>query len=405
MRIVYLHQYFNTPLMAGSTRSYDVASRLVHRGHSVDVVTSLRDGTAARSWRTTDEGGINVHWLPVPYSNEMDYRDRMRAFLRFAYRSAWKASSIGGDVVFATSTPLTIAIPAVFAARRNRIPMVFEVRDLWPTVPIALGALRSPLSRWLAQQLERFAYRNATQVIALSPGMAEGVKRAGYPEERITVIPNASDLDLFWREPGRTSSFRRKHPELGAGPIVLYAGTLGTVNGVEYFVELAAVTLEVAPMVRFVIIGTGRERERIVARALETGVLNENLFVYAPMPKEALAEAFSAAAVTTSLFIDLCELEANSANKFFDGLAAGAPVAINYGGWQADLLEETNAGIRLSRDAQIASQQILHLLSDPALLSSMGCNARRLAEERFSSDQLGRGVEGVLTAALGGGQR
>ena len=102
-------------------------------------------GTNCRKgWFTTHESGMRVHWLPVRYSNHMTYLARMLAFFKFAIRAAGRARQIRGDVVFATSTPLTIAIPAVYAARRCGIPMVFEVRDLWPELPIAVGALRIP---------------------------------------------------------------------------------------------------------------------------------------------------------------------------------------------------------------------------------------------------------------------
>src|SRR5690606_13633164 len=118
MKIIYLHQYFNTPRMAGSIRSYEMARRLVDRGHEVHMVTSDR-GDVPRStakWATTEEDGILVHWTHVPYSNHMSLERRLRAFLTFSMRAASKAAALGGDVVFATSTPLTIALPALYAA-------------------------------------------------------------------------------------------------------------------------------------------------------------------------------------------------------------------------------------------------------------------------------------------------
>ncbi|MDZ7703684.1 MAG: glycosyltransferase [Trueperaceae bacterium] len=135
MRIVYLHQYFNTPAMHGGTRSFEMARRLVDNGHEVHMVTSSRSTSQngkKHRWQQTQEAGILVHWLPVPYSNDMTYRNRMKAFFAYAYGAARKAAALNGDVVFATSTPLTIALPAAYAARLNRAPMVFEARDLWP---------------------------------------------------------------------------------------------------------------------------------------------------------------------------------------------------------------------------------------------------------------------------------
>jgi hypothetical protein len=152
MKIIYLHQYFNTPAMRGSTRSYELARRLVRMGNEVHMVTSERqpDGTA-RGWRETDESGIHVHWLPVPYSQKMSYPDRMRAFGSFAVSSAQRAAQLGGDVVFATSTPLTIAVPGIAASRWNRRPMVFGIcgpPSPSPWAPSRAGRPSSPRRCW-----------------------------------------------------------------------------------------------------------------------------------------------------------------------------------------------------------------------------------------------------------------
>ncbi|MDR8258652.1 glycosyltransferase family 4 protein, partial [Acinetobacter baumannii] len=77
-----------------------------------------------------------------------------------------KGKSLDADLVFATSTPLTIAIPAVFTARALKVPMVFEVRDLWPELPIAMGALNNKVAQKLAYQLEDWAYKNSKAIVA-----------------------------------------------------------------------------------------------------------------------------------------------------------------------------------------------------------------------------------------------
>lgn len=400
MKITYLHQYFNTPDMPGDGRSFELGRRLVAAGHEVQLITAQRSTDASGKWHRSCEEGIEVHWLPVPYSNTMSYTDRLRAFFNFAWQSARRAAAIGSDVVFATSTPLTIALPGVWAARRQRVPMVFEVRDLWPELPIAMGALRDPVSRFLARRLERFAYRNSSRIVALSPGMAEGVAATGYAPGRITVIPNSCDLELLATTDAAADVFRTEHPELGTGPIVLYAGTLGHINGVDYLAEVAHAMLELRPDVRFVVLGYGAREAQVRARAEELGVLEQNFFMYSRIPKRQMVQAFSAASIATSLFIDLPEMEHNSANKFFDGLAAGRPVAINYGGWQKALLDRTGAGLVIDRCPAAAARQLAAWLGNPERLAKAGQAARKLAEEEFSRDRLAEKLELVLRTAV-----
>lgn len=406
MRILYLHQYFTTPAMPGGTRSYELARRLVARGHQVEMITSHRDPAAPHrdGWYQTEESGIRVHWLPVPYSNRMVYRDRLKAFAHFALVAGRRAASLGGDVVYATSTPLTIAIPGLYASRRLRVPLVFEVRDLWPRVPIALGALRSPLTIAAARRLERLAYLRSVRVVALSPEMRAGVVDAGCPASRVSVIPNGCDLDLFEVGPELGIALRARYEWLQDRPLVVYIGTLGQVNGVGYLVRLAAETRRLDPAVRFLVIGEGREEEEVRRLATALGVLDRNFFMMPRIPKVDVPAWLSAADIATSVVIDRRELWANSANKVFDALAAGRPVAINHGGWLADLLQETGAGIVLDRrDISIAAAELTRALSDRRWLERAGVAAREAARSRFDRDRLATELESVLLEAVANG--
>ena len=107
-----------------------------------------------------------------------------------------------------------------------------------------------------------------------------------------------------------------------------------------------------------------------------------------------------AADLATSLFVPLEAMWHNSANKFFDALAAGCPPAINYGGWQAELLRETGAGLVLDpHDHEAAAVALTDALADRDALRDMGRAARNLARERFDRDALAARLESVLRAA------
>ncbi len=406
MRIVYLHQYFRTPAMSGGTRSYEFARRLVDRGHEVHVVTSdiEASGTRGDGWRTTVEAGATVHWAAVPYRGSMSYRDRIRAFFRFAQMAAVRAAGLDQDVVVATSTPLTIAIPAIYSARRRRVPMVLEIRDVWPEVPIALGALRSPLSRYAARRLESFAYRNARRVIALSPGMADSIRRR-FPAVPVKVVPNGCDRSLFADADDAGAELRATTPWLGDRPLFLYAGTLGYVNQVDYLVRVAAVARELRPDLRFAVIGDGPEAASVRALAADLGVLDRNFIMLDPMPKSEVAAYFGASTVAGSTVRDEPALHANSANKVFDTWAAGRPVAVNHEGWIADTIRESGAGLVLSAtDHARAARMLIEFVDDPVRVTAARQAARAVAETRFDRDLLFRRFEQVLLDAVSVGR-
>lgn len=401
MRVVYLHQYFVTPDMAGGARSYEMARRLVAAGHEVHMVTSdqqARSGSAP--WRESREAGIHVHWASVPYDNVMSYGQRMRAFVDFAWRAARRAASLKGDVVFATSTPLTIALPGVFAARRSRCPMVFEVRDLWPAVPIAIGAIRHPAAIAAARWLERFAYRNSAHIVALAPGMREEIVATGVPEQRVTVIPNGCDLATF-DDPEAGATLRRQHAWLADRPLLVFTGTFGLVNGMDYLPRLAARLAELDEDIRVVAIGAGREFESTRRLAASLGVLDRNLFLLGQRPKLEAASWTQAADMTLALFTGPSIVWRDAVqNKFFDSLAAGKPVANNFPGWQSLIAEEAGAGLILpADDVPAAARRVAVALRDRAWLESAGAAARRLAETRFNRDDLARQLVTVLERA------
>lgn len=395
MKIVYLHQYFKTPAMAGGTRSYEMARRMAAAGHDVHVVTSQTDGNKLKSKKEIIDG-FTVHWISIPYDNKMGILKRLLSFVRFSIASAPQAASLQPDIVFATSTPLSISIPGTWASWRNRCPMVLEVRDLWPEVPIAMGAFTDPLSKRLLRAFEKWSYFKSDHIIALSEGMRDGVLATGYPLDRTSVIPNSCDIELFQSTEPKADNARRKRPWLASHPLVLYAGTFGKANGVDYLVDIARDMVQLNPNVRFLAVGAGAQASLIREKADKLKVLGANFFIEDQLPKHEATELFSAATLCMSLFIPLEALWKNSANKVFDAFAAGRPVAINYKGWQAELIEQEQAGLVIpASDSKRAAEKISQFLSDQEKIDRAKEASGRLAA-RFSRDKLAKQLISVL---------
>ena len=388
--------------MAGGTRSFEMARRLVAAGHEVNLVTSRREiGTTSFDWEESEEAGIIVHWYPVPYSNHMSFVERVGAFLRFAYAASRKAASFDADLVFATSTPLTIILPGLFAAWRRRVPLVFEVRDMWPAVPIAMGYLNNPILRLGAKWLERIAYRRSDHIIALAPGMRDDIIANGIAPEKVTVIPNGCDIDIFGVDLSmEAATVRAANIWLHNRKLVLFAGTLGRANGVSFLVQVAAEMRAIDPEVRFVVIGDGAESTEIANLAHKTGVLDTSFFMLGAMPKTKLAAWIAASDFTVGLFSGPRELWKDAVqNKFFDALAAGKPVACNFSGFQSQLAVERGVGLILPPDnPQVAARQLYEKLNDAVWNAAASNSARLLAQEVFSRDRLAKELECVLVA-------
>jgi len=401
MRIVYLHQYFNTPAMPGGVRSYDIANHLVRNGHSVHMVTTVRDKSKRNSWVYSNEDGIHTHWLDLPYSNSFNFLRRLKAFLLFAFFSAKKGASIDCDIVYATSTPLTIAIPALYISWRKSVPLVFEVRDLWPEVPIAIGVLKNPILKYLARNLEKFVYKKSTSIIALSEGMKKGVIDVCREKDKVFNVPNFSNLELFHSKNSTEIIPEIRNLLSKPSPLLVYTGTFGVINNVPYLVDIAKQLITLNSDVEILIIGDGKELEHIKKYAKEMKVLDVNFFIAPSIAKKDLPQVLAAADLASNIVIDIPEVWNNSANKFFDALAAGVPLLINSGGWQADLIKSENAGLvthRLTiKESAIRIDAFMH---DKNLLKRSSLNAAKLSKKFFNKKKLVRQIEKILILSL-----
>jgi glycosyltransferase involved in cell wall biosynthesis len=389
MRILYMHQFFITRAGVGSTRSYEFARRFAARGHAVRMVTA---GGGSRNVDGIEVVGVRGGYSDYVGATSVAYPRRMLAFAAFA-ATATRAALRGPrpDVIYASSPPLTIVLPAVAAAARWRVPLVFEVRDLWPEAPIQMGALRNPALRRLARAVERLVYRRSARVIALSPGIREGVVSAGAPPERVALVPNASDLELF--SPELDGPSERRRLGLGDGLVCSYFGTMGEANDLGQVIDAAPLVRDVT----FVLLGDGKRRPELEKRA------PANVRFLDPAPdKASVARLAAASDACLTIFKDVPVLTTNSPNKLFDTFAAGRPAIVNTEGWMRDLVERNEAGVFVRPgDPRDLAAKVAWLRDNPREVERLGRNARALAEREFDRDALAARALGVLEEAAG----
>jgi glycosyltransferase involved in cell wall biosynthesis len=403
MRILYFHQHFSTPQGSAGTRSYEMAQAALRAGHRVTMVcgsyaqgkTGLT-GAFERGRRRGTVDGIDIIEFDLDYGNEMGFVARLGVFAKFALGSVRLALMEPCDVVFATTTPLTAGIPGIAARLFTRRPFVFEVRDLWPELPKAMGIVRSPVVLGLMSALEWASYRAAHRLIGLSPGIVEGIARRGVPKDRITMVPNGCDLEMF--SPGGTAW--RPEGVRDDQILAVFSGTHGLANGLGAVLDAAAVLkARGRDDIRIALVGQGREKAALVARAAQEGL--ENVLFLDPVPKTALGGLLAGADIGLQCLKNVPAFYyGTSPNKFFDYIAAGLPVLNNYPGWLAGLIGQHGCGFAVPPDdAGAFADALITASEDRAALGRMGRAARKLAETEFSRATLAREWVGWVTGA------
>ena len=397
MHILYIHQHFATPKGSTGTRSYEFARRWIKWGHKVTVLTGnydiggLQVGRGAIQRQSID--GINVIVVAAKYSNKQSFIRRVISFFSFLLFATYVGlSEQDVDVVYATSTPLTVGIPAMITKWLRRKPFVFEVRDQWPEIPIEMGIIRNKVLISVLLWLERLIYENSEAIVALSPGMADGIRTVLKKEKPIVVIPNSSDTEMF--RPDIDGSATRQEKGWDSKLVLLHFGAMGRANGLEFVIE-AADRLRSNTEVHFVLVGEGSEKASLIKKVEQCGL--KNVDILDSVPKVELVKLVAACDISMVIFANFSILEHNSANKFFDSLSAGKPVLLNYSGWQRKILEDNAAGYGCSLyNLDEFVEKVLYLNSHRQQLKQMGENARRIAEEKFDRDNLANQALRVL---------
>jgi glycosyltransferase involved in cell wall biosynthesis len=392
MRVLYFHQHFSTPKGSAGIRSYEMARRLVARGHAVTMVcgsygggeTGL-SGEFVNGRRRGMVDGIDIIEMNLAYSNSDGFAKRAMTFLRFAWRSVALAFTESYDVLFATTTPLTAGIPGIFARWLRRKPFVFEVRDLWPELPKAMGVITNPVVLWAMSVLEWLSYRSATRCIGLSPGIVDGIAKRGVDRNRIALVPNGCDLGIF----GSTVEAWRPEGIAMDDLMAVFAGTQGMANGLDAVLN-AAVELKRRGRadIKLLLIGQGALKPALQARALAENL--DNVVFHPPVNKARLAGLMAATDVGMQILANVPAFYyGTSPNKFFDYLASGLPVLNNYPGWLAELIESHGCGFAVPPDDPVAFANALEAAAaDRGALKEMGRRSLALARSDFDRARL-----------------
>lgn len=397
MNILYIHQYFSIPSESAATRSYWISRKLIERGHKVTVI-SATDGKKHQAGVEMIDG-IEVHYVLNPYDNKMSVVKKLMAFAKFIFQAINEAKKMKDvDLMYATSTPLTVGYIALRIKAAKKWPYVFEVRDLWPEFPIQIGAIKNKLAIKVLRALERRIYKKSEHVVALSPGMQDGVVAAGTPIEKTSMIPNMSKPDDFYPHEPDQATIEKFGLDMNKFKVVHF-GSMGKANGLQYIVEAAKICADKhADDIEFIFAGAGVTEPILKDMVKEYGLSNVKFLGYQNMYN--IIEIVNCCDASITSFMNLPILKTNSPNKLFDSLSAGKPIIVNSAGWTKDLVEDGNCGFYVDpENPEQFADRLIEVKGNKEQLKIWGENARKLSIEKYDRNILTSQVADVLENA------
>jgi glycosyltransferase involved in cell wall biosynthesis len=380
VNVLILHQHFNTPQSGGALRSYFLAKAAVEQKWKVSVIT----GTSEKNYQINDLDGISVHEVPVRYSNYFGFWKRVLSFLhyiRWCIALSKKFKDV--DICYAISTPLTVGLAARWFRWRYNIPYIFEVGDLWPDAPIELDVITNPFLKKLLLSMEKKIYHQAQRVVALSPAIQTAIEKK-TPEVKVHMIPNMADTDFF--RPESKSQELEKQFGVAGKLVISYFGAMGFANGLEYLLYAAKACEQAKLPVHFILAGDGVERKNLESQASKLCL--PNLSFQSFRNREGIRELMNITDIVFVSYRFAPILETGSPNKFFDGLAAGKMIMLNFGGWLRTEIEKNGCGVFVHPTEPTEVQSQLKRLLNEGNLSDYQKNSRSLAEKSYSRNGL-----------------
>ena len=390
MKVLILHQHFNTPEKGGAIRSFYLAKALVDRGMEAVVIT----GSNEKAYRKENYEGVEVHYLPVAYDNAFGFAARCLSFLKYIRQSVAVAKKISHlDVCYAISVPLTVGLAALWLKRKTKLPYIFEVGDLWPDAPIQMGFIKNYFLVSFLFYLERLIYQESKSIVALSLSIKEGVEKKISGKE-IRIISNLADCDFYFpavKEPRLEEKYNVKNKF-----VVSYTGTAGVANGLDYFIECASVSQSAGLPIHFILCGDGAMLPHLKASSHKQGL--RNISFTGQVSRDQVKELMN---VTDAVFVcykNVPILETGSPNKYFDGLASGKMIIVNFRGWIKDEIERASCGIYLTSELPSDfATAIEPFLSNKNKAIQFQRAARNLAESKYNRKKLAGEFASIFT--------
>lgn len=396
MHILVVHQYFLGKNDAGGSRWNQFAKYFAARGHKITVLagtvhyaTGKKESQYKGKFIVKEVEGENIEIFRchVSESYNKSFFGRFWAYISFTFSTVWAGlfKVKYADVVLCTSPPLTVGLTGWILSKLKRIPMIFEVRDLWPESAIDTGVLTNKWLIRLSYWLEKKSYQSSCWINVLTPAFEQAlIEKKNIRPDRISMIPNGADMDIF--KPGELNNWVREKHNLQDKFVVTYVGAHGRANALIQLVNIAE-KLKNNDDIRIMLVGAGMEKPMLQEEVQKRG-LNNIVFVNA-VPKEQIVDYIAASDVCTAVLKKVDTFKTVYPNKVFDYMSAKRPIILAIDGVARKLVEEAKAGVYVEpENPDEFINALVKLKNNEGICRELGENGLKYVAKNFDREVL-----------------
>jgi colanic acid biosynthesis glycosyl transferase WcaI len=411
MRVLILTHHYPPEVGAPQTRLSGTARFLRDRGHDVSVVTAMPSyptgvipSAYQRSPRLSqriDDIGVERTWTYARPGGSI----RLRLANQFSFTaSALTALPAVGkrDVLLVESPPLFLGMTGAIMSAALRAPMVLHVSDLWPAVPIELGALRNPRAIQAARLFERGVYAVSRRLIVVTERWRDQLVKDGVAAEKIDLVTNGVDASFLDPDTSAAEAERGAvRAELGLTDktVIACIGTVSYVYGYDTIIEAAAL-LATDPSIHLLIVGDGSQKETVGETVTARGLANVTLLPAQPHAR--IRGLLAAADLSVSALLPLPVTRGQLPVRILEAMAMARPVIFSGEGVASRLVTESGAGVSVPPgDAPALADAVAALVADSARRQQHGAAGRATILERFNRATVAGQIESSLLRACG----
>lgn len=402
MKLLILTQYFPPEVGAPQNRLYELALRLRSKGIDISVLTAMPNYPQmvvhkeykGKCYCKEDMNGLKIHRSWIYVSNSKSIIPRLLNYFSFVFSSLWFGlfKLKKQDVLLVESPPLFLGITAYLLSRAKGAKMIFNVSDLWPESAEKLEIINNKTLLSLATTLEEFCYRKSALITGQTQGIVRNIK-SRFPNKRVYWLKNGVDIKFYDvnKAQSQSNAWRKANGYSEEDFILFYGGIIGHAQGLDIILNAAKI-LEDKPKIKFVMLGSGPEKERLLA--LKEELKLNNLEFYDAVPKTKMQEIIMDMNATIVPLKRLDLFKGAIPSKIFENLALKKPIILGLEGEAKELfIDEGNCGLAFEpENKEDLVKQILTLYNNPELSKQLGENGLKYASENFNRDKIAEGL-------------